>query len=391
MARWGQVLVVLTLLVLPQWAIVSADAPAQQEAPVAQASVTPTAVPTTPEDTVPTATAQPPVERDSDAEQQATPTPTPSSPLPGTAHLAVQVGESVVAVGGTASSEVFVSLTDVQPGISGFSLNLRFDPKVVQVVDADGIAGNGTQVETVTFFVGPQVGPQTVTENRVDNVAGEIWLTVMQEGDTPVHDTPSWYKVATLVWTGSREGNSVVSVGSASYFVGPGGQRFELDAARNGTVFVRKPAQIQGTVWLQGRETSDGAQVACELSAARVDTVGARPDGRFVLTTSHGEGFYTVRASAPGYLSAEGDRPVKLTVGSSVDLGEVVLYGGDATGDDRVDIRDLSYVAWQFDGDDAKADINGDGQVDILDLSLIAGNFGRVGPTSWELPAMGGQ
>ena len=69
-----------------------------------------------------------------------------------------------------------------------------------------------------------------------------------------------------------------------------------------------------------------------------------------------------------------------------IDLGEVTLYGGDATGDNRIDIRDLSYVAWHFDSGDAKADLNGDGQVDILDLSLVAGNFGRVGPTVWRVP-----
>ncbi len=69
-----------------------------------------------------------------------------------------------------------------------------------------------------------------------------------------------------------------------------------------------------------------------------------------------------------------------------VHLGEITLLGGDVNDDNRIDIRDLSYVAWHFDGYDARADINGDGQVDILDLSLTAGNFGRIGPTTWHVP-----
>jgi hypothetical protein len=292
----------------------------------------------------------------------------------------------VVAVGGTASGEVFVSLTDVQPGVSGFHLRLRFDPTVVQIVDADGNGGNGIQVAAAPLFGSPPVGPQQVAENRVDNAAGEIVLTVMQQGSEPIHDTSSWQKVATLTWKGVKEGNSVVAVGSDSHFIAPGGQILALNAATNGIVFARLPAQMKGTVLLQGRASSDTAQVLCEMAATRVDRVDAGPDGQFALTTSHGEGFYTLSAFAPGFLSAEGHRPVKLTVGSTVDLGQVTLYAGDANGDDRVDIRDLSYVAWHFDTEDAKADINSDGQVDILDLTLVAGNFGRVGPTVWQLP-----
>jgi hypothetical protein len=74
-----------------------------------------------------------------------------------------------------------------------------------------------------------------------------------------------------------------------------------------------------------------------------------------------------------------------MTVDAVVDLGEITLIGGDINGDNEIDVRDLSYVAWQFDESDPKADINGDGVVDIFDLSLIAGNFGRKGPIEWKI------
>lgn len=354
-------------------------APPAQGSTVQQATPTPKA-PFTPTPEAPVSPTPTPVPR--------TVTATPADVAPpasqaGTAHLAIRVSDCVVSVGGTASSEVLVFLQDIRPGINGLHLSLRFDPQVVQLLDADGNTDNGIQIAPATFLN----ASQQVTENRVDNVAGQVSLTVTQEGSAPVQGNASWLKVATLTWIGQREGNSVVVVGDASHFTTPDGQRFAPNAAHNGTVFARAAGQIRGTVRLQGREEAGSAMVTSSLAVARTDQVRTAPDGHFALTPSYGEGFYTLVASAPGYLSAEIERPVKLTVGSAIDLGEVTLYGGDATGDNRIDVRDLSMVAWHLGTNDARADINGDGQVDILDLTLVAGNFGRVGPTAWEAPA----
>jgi hypothetical protein len=75
-----------------------------------------------------------------------------------------------------------------------------------------------------------------------------------------------------------------------------------------------------------------------------------------------------------------------VTLDTVVDAGAVTLVGGDVNGDQAIDIRDVSYVAYHFDQYDPQADVNGDGVVDILDLTLVAGNFGQVGPTAWTLP-----
>lgn len=410
----GQAMCILTVLTLSYVPIASADAPTQVSTPTPtsqESNSVPISVATLPASTaqgstIQQATPTPTPEAPStptpvpDATPVPTPTlvvptptlaaptstvaaPTPFAPLSGTAYLAIRVSDCVLSVGGTANSEVFVLLRDIQPGVEGFHLSLHFDPQIVHIVDADSDAANGIQIAPAPFVN----GTQRVTENQGDNVAGDIVLTVTQNGGTPVHETSSWHKVATLTWAGQREGNSVVAIGSASYFVGHDGQEFVPDAVHNGTLFVRAPGQILGAVRLQGREGEGGALVTSALTAARIDQARTAVGGRFTLTTSHGEGFYTLTASAPGYLSAESHRPIKITVGSAIDLGEVTLYGGDATGDNRIDVRDLSYVAWHFDSSDAKADINGDGQVDILDLSLVAGNFGQVGPTVWQVPA----
>jgi len=302
-------------------------------------------------------------------------------PEPAISHLAILVSESIVPVGGTASSEVFVHLEGVQPGIDRLQIVLRFDPQVIQVQDADGNAANGAQVALAAFFQ----GAQTATENRADNQRGKIVLALAQSEGTPIGQTAAWRKVATVTWIGEQAGNSAITIDEQSRFMGADGQVYRPSALHHGTAFVRQPGQIRGRVKLQGRAEHGNTLVSCSLAATRVDRSYTSLDGSFVITVSHGEGFYTLSASAPGYLTAEGSRPIKLTVGSEINLGEVTLLGGDVNRDNKVDIRDLSYVAYHLGGSDVQSDVNGDGQVDILDLTLIAGNFGTVGPTTWAI------
>lgn len=312
----------------------------------------------------------------------ATATPTPTAVgQPGTAHLAVLISECIVPVGGTASSEVFVHLQDVRPGIERMRLVLHFEPQVVHVQDTDKNPANGTQVTLSPFFGGSQI----VVENEVDNLRGEIKLALVQAQGTPVEQTASWHKVATVVWIGRQAGNSPLTVSEQSRFTDAEGGVHPPNALNNGTAFARLPGQIKGRVQLQGRTEHGNTTISGTLAATRVDRSYTGLDGSFVLTASHGEGFYTLSASARGYLTAAGSRPIKLTVGSQFELQPMLLLGGDVNGDNWIDIRDLSYVAYHLGAPDAQSDINGDGTVDILDLALIAGNFGTMGPTIWPI------
>ena len=271
-------------------------------------------------------------------------------------------------------------LKDVRPGIERLRLVLRFDPQVMHVQDTDGDAANGTQVTLAPFFE----GLQAAIENQTDNTRGEIALTLALAEGSPVEQTASWRKVATIVWIGDQAGNSAITVDERSRFTNKDGQ-ISPNALHHGTAFVRQPGQISGRVKLQGRTEHGNTLVSSSLAATRVDRSYTTQDGSFTLTVSHGEGFYTLSASAPGYLTAQSSRPIKLTVGSELDLSEVTLLGGDVNRDNWIDIRDLSYVAYHLDEPDVQSDINGDGKVDILDLTLIAGNFGTMGPTTWPI------
>ncbi|MBN1640435.1 MAG: hypothetical protein JXA09_04295 [Anaerolineae bacterium] len=290
------------------------------------------------------------------------------TPTPATAYIAVLVGEAVVPVGGRGSTEVFVSLVDLQRGVQQFALRLTFDPDVIRIAE-DGAPLIATR--------------PSVQVAEVDNQAGQLVIVYEGQEDSPLQSTGDWQRVATITWTAQREGKSVVGIDRTSQFVTADGEVLTPDAAYDGVVFARIPGTFRGAVHLQGRTDHGGAVVSASLSSARVDRTTTDKQGQFTIETSHGEGFYTLRVAMPGYVSAESEHPIKITVGTVLDVGEIVLLGGDVNGDDQVDVRDLSFVAWHLEDDDPQADINGDGDVDILDLSLLASNFGQVGPSSW--------
>jgi len=112
------------------------------------------------------------------------------------------------------------------------------------------------------------------------------------------------------------------------------------------------------------------------------DDEGKTHDGAFVSVTSN------LQAGNAGYVDylavPSGDWGVEFTG----------LTGGDANGDHKVSIGDLSIMAgnWNqtgFTGGYADADFNEpeDGEVSIGDLSIMAGNWGWEHPDYWPAPA----
>ena len=91
--------------------------------------------------------------------------------------------------------------------------------------------------------------------------------------------------------------------------------------------------------------------------------------------------FPTVTASRPGYLTAGA-----MNVLPGADLGLATLMAGDVTGDNAVNIFDLTVVAGSLGAPVGMStalesmDFNGDGVVTIADLALIAKNYGLAGP-----------
>lgn len=148
--------------------------------------------------------------------------------------------------------------------------------------------------------------------------------------------------------------------------------------------------QVSGVVHLQGRmDHSDiGVQIQIQpdLNQAQAAddspppplSAAVSPEGAFYVDA---QGTLVIMARRLGYLNAQAT--VTITPGEPLNLGPTVLYGGEVTGDNLIDISDMAYLGAHFHTDNFQGDINGDGQIDILDLSIAAANFSMSGPTPW--------
>ena len=304
---------------------------------------------------------------------------TPTPTLPDQTQTAILIGETALPVGGMKSTDVFVK--NVSPDVQRIEIHLAFDPSIVQVVDADQNPANGVQIDAASLPGYAQAGG----ENRVDNEQGRIVLILVCT--EPPGSTAEWLKAATITWRAQKIGASTIDIVDTTRFLSDKQPATLVYVAHSGVVSVRAPGVIKGAVYLQGRTQHREIAVSGILVTAHIDKTYTLADGHFELVASHGEGFYTLTAFAPGYLAAESDRPIQVTMDSITEIGRVVLLGGDVNGDNQIDVRDLAYIAWHFDrvDNDPAADINGDGRVDISDLTLTAGNFGQTGPTTWPV------
>jgi hypothetical protein len=262
------------------------------------------------------------------------------------------------------------------PTLRGFDLTIRFDPSVVQVVDADPTR-DGVQVLLGSQF---RNQPNFVADNTVDNAAGLItFATVLLNNNSVSGDVVlieiNWQAV------GAQGGSTALTFDRVD-LVGGNAQAISVDTVDGTINLASTTANLSGQVNLQGRSLSHG--VIVEDSSGTM--LQSSLDGSFLFNNTD---FVTLRY--PGYLTARvevGSRLAQLgfaSDASGVSLGNVTLIAGDMNGDELIDVFDLVYMSNQYNSTDPLADLNADGIVNILDLALVANNYRVSGPlTSWE-------
>lgn len=110
-----------------------------------------------------------------------------------------------------------------------------------------------------------------------------------------------------------------------------------------------------------------------------VTTVNANVDGTFSITAPVGS--YTLRATASGFLSAQG--PVTIGAGS-ISMPTITLLAGDIDGNNSIDQFDALTIGMSYNTNTpAAADLNNDGTINVLDLELLAKNYRKTGPLPW--------
>jgi hypothetical protein len=112
-----------------------------------------------------------------------------------------------------------------------------------------------------------------------------------------------------------------------------------------------------------------------------VTSVAANVNGTFSLTAPAGT--YTVRATASGFLSAQGS--TTLTSGGTGTMPTITLLAGDLDGNNVIDQLDALTIGMNYNAaSPAAADLNNDGVINVLDLELLAQNYRETGPTVWQ-------
>ena len=147
---------------------------------------------------------------------------------------------------------------------------------------------------------------------------------------------------------------------------------------------------VSGTVALDGIDDAGGVSEPFTFTLTPKD--GSKPivqtqalsvGGAFSLShIPFGE--YALSVKGSKWLSAS--QPVSLTTWSVSGL-QFALLGGDANGDNKVDIADFGLLVNAFNGDvslpdsgyDVRADFNCDGTVDIGDFGILVNNYNLSG------------
>jgi hypothetical protein len=112
-----------------------------------------------------------------------------------------------------------------------------------------------------------------------------------------------------------------------------------------------------------------------------VTSTTANVNGTFSLTAPAGT--YTVRATASGFLSAQGS--TTLTSGGTSTMPTITLLAGDLDGNNVIDQLDALTIGMNYNAaTPAAADLNNDGVINVLDLELLAQNYRETGPTVWQ-------
>lgn len=143
---------------------------------------------------------------------------------------------------------------------------------------------------------------------------------------------------------------------------------------------------IAGTLRLTGADAHAGIVVRTTDGAASTTTDAG---GAFRLT-GVAPGEVALRASRPRHLSAAAEA-VPCPSGAMTTMAAVELPGGDADGNDRVDLFDLVRIGAHYrqcagEADfDPLADLDDSGCVNLFDLVRVTAAYGVTGPRPWAV------
>jgi len=295
-------------------------------------------------------------------------------------------------VGDEVSFDLIITVNNVDPGVSGADIYVKYDPEVVRVPASP----NSVAEARPDFFGASNFSVNEVTQCP-DGTLSCIHLVVAG----PAQATHSG-AVARFHFVGKARGTTCFSV-VKSTLANANGFPVSHSTPKEQCVTVESPSEVTGTALRQGSPAYPNPGMGTLACSSVTATNGSKSFGP-LNTDVNGKfkfgklpnGTYAFRVTYPGYLASE---KIGVIVNQKhVDLGATTLRGGDVNGDNAVNILDIGAVISKFgktgaavksasadcSGADEPADINDDGQVNIGDLAIVAGNWLKTGPTLWQ-------
>lgn len=160
-----------------------------------------------------------------------------------------------------------------------------------------------------------------------------------------------------------------------------------VSAGNSLTGIPSTPATLGITEAPPAQATLAGTVIATKpVTVDLIDPIGttsaaADANGNFSIIAPAGS--YTVVASAPGYLKAQGTPT--LTAGATTTMQTITLLAGDIDGNDVIDQFDALTIGINYNAaSPAAADLNNDGAINVLDLEMLAANYRQSGALAWQ-------
>ncbi|MBL8062320.1 MAG: peptidoglycan DD-metalloendopeptidase family protein [Anaerolineales bacterium] len=290
---------------------------------------------------------------------------TPVPTFPAGPYVFTDVIQSSLLIG--ESSLVQVGLNNVpSAGYSSAEFICTYDPSVVEVsnIAAAGLFG----ADPVSAMSGPQNGQFILAiagsngkRATTGGVAFNFDLRGLQAGWTNV-------LCAARVSAGQGSLTTITPVPdqvTVVAFMPSPTATLPASATLSGQVHASKPVTIQ----------------LLDANSWVLVSQSANPDGSFSFPFE--EGTYTIIASAPGFLSAQGF--VTLTNGATTSMPIIELPAGDVDGNSVIDQFDALTIGVNYNASSPSvADLNNDGVINILDLEMLAANYRKAGALTWQ-------
>jgi len=297
-------------------------------------------------------------------------------------------------VGSDVIFELVIDVTDIVPGAAGAEIYLGYEGSVLPPLSPLGVAMALPDFFGVSDISIKEILPAPQCPGGTLPCVHLVVAGLSQQTHSGA--------AARFFFRCTAEGTARFTVLSSTLVDADGFQVLHTPASPV-TVPCIFRATVNGKVLRQGMPV---IVLACSVVRLEPEPPGVGPvftngSGNFTFDRNVPVGTYTLHATYSGYLTSS--RTITISSGSLVfDAGTTALRGGDANGDNRINILDIGEVISEFgitgapvgSADpancssavivDEPADINDDRNVNISDLAIAAGNWGRTGPTPWQ-------